>query len=493
MNSESTGWVANRLWGGRLTLGCTARIRAIHAVRAIKGMLTLACLLAVAGCAALPDTDALIARHQAQAARFESASGSLSKQKSAAIIAELKRKSGDIDILDKQIALEQAIAGSPLVVGNKVSLLQDGAATYAAMFASIRSARDHVNLESYIIDDDEVGRQFADLLLQQQGRGIQVNVIYDSFGALNTPREFFDRLKAGGIAVLEFNPINPLEGNTDWELNSRDHRKLLVVDGRVAFIGGINISSVYSSGSIIRAGKAAAKADQGKVAWRDTDLQIEGPVVAELQKLFMETWEKQRGEPLAARDYLPKLTPQGQDIVRAIGSTPDDPYSLIYLTLISAIGNAEKQVLLTNAYFVPDPKLLQTLMEAAARGVDVKLILPSHSDSAIVFHAGRSNYAALLKAGVKIYERQGALLHSKTALIDGVWSCVGSTNLDWRSFLDNDEVNAVILGRDFARKMQAMFTEDLEASTPIELKQWNERPLMFRVKEWGSSLWQRWL
>lgn len=454
----------------------------------------LATLLAVTGCAALPDTDALIARHRDQAARFENASGALSKQKSAAIVAELKRKSGDIDILDKQIALEQAIAGSPLVVGNNVTLLQDGAATYAAMFAAIRSARDHINLESYIIDDDETGRQFADLLLEQQDRGVQVNVIYDSFGALNTPKAFFDRLKAGGIAVLEFNPINPLKGDSGWELNSRDHRKLLVVDGRVAYIGGINISSVYSSGSAIkRSTKAAAKADQGTIAWRDTDLQIEGPVVAELQKLFMETWEKQRGDSLAARDYFPKLTARGKDIVRAIGSTPDDPYSLIYLTLISAIGNAEREVHLTNAYFVPDPKLLQTLIEAAARGVDVKLILPSHSDSAIVFHAGRSHYAALLKAGVKIYERQGAVLHSKTALIDGVWSCVGSTNLDWRSFLDNDEVNAVILGRDFAQKMRAMFTEDLDSSTTIELKQWNERSLMLRIKEWGSSLLQRWL
>ncbi len=241
MNDSPAELVANQTLGGRLNLGCTILIHVI------KGMLVLAGLLAVAGCAALPDTDALIARHQAQAARFESASGSLTKEKSAAIIAELKRKSGDIDILDKQIALEQAIAGSPLVVGNKVSLLQDGAATYAAMFAAIRSARDHINLESYIIDDDEIGRQFADLLLQQQGKGVQVNVIYDSFGALSTPREFFDRLAAGGIAVLEFNPINPLEGNADWELNSRDHRKLLVVDGRIAFIGGSNISSGIGS------------------------------------------------------------------------------------------------------------------------------------------------------------------------------------------------------------------------------------------------------
>jgi cardiolipin synthase len=188
-------------------------------------------LFAATACATLPDTDALIARHAGQAARFENARGSLSAQKSAAILAELKRKSGDIDILEKQIVLEQAIAGSPLVVGNKVSLLQDGAETYAAMFAAIRKAQDHINLESYIIDDDEVGQQFADLLLEQQAKGIQVNVIYDSVGVINTPKAYFERLEAGGIAVLEFNPINPLAVKTEWLINNRDHRKLLIVDG----------------------------------------------------------------------------------------------------------------------------------------------------------------------------------------------------------------------------------------------------------------------
>ena len=177
--------------------------------------------------------------------------------------------------------------------------------------------------------------------------------------------------------------------------------------------------------------------------------------------------------------------------VRAIGSTPDDPYSLIYLALISAIGNAEKQVYLTNAYFVPDPQLLKSLTDAAGRGVDVKLILPSHSDSATVFHAGRSHYSTLLKGGVKIYERHGALLHSKTAIIDGVWSTVGSTNLDWRSFLDNDEINAVILGSEFGQQMQAMFARDLDASDAIDLENWEHRPLSFRFKEWMARVWGR--
>src|SRR3990167_1639422 len=255
-------------------------------IRALKlAVVTVVFLLAAAGCATLPDTDALIARHTAQAARFENARGSLSARKSAAILAELKRKSGDIDILEKQIALEQAIVGSPLILGNKVTLLQDGPATYSAMFAAIRGARDHINLESYIIEDDEIGRQFADLLLEQQGRGVQVNVIYDSVGGFNTPKAFFARLTQGGIAVLEFNPINPLKVRTQWLVNNRDHRKLLVVDGRTAFIGGVNISSVYSSGSI---GRRTAKAAANTAAWRDTHIQIEGPVVGELQKLFMQ-------------------------------------------------------------------------------------------------------------------------------------------------------------------------------------------------------------
>lgn len=459
------------------------------AIRANKPATALvAFLLVTAGCAALPDSNAIIERHAGQAARFENASGPLSAQKSAAIVADLKRQSGDIDILDKQIALEQAIVGSPLITGNKVVLLQDGKATYAAMFAAIRGARDHINLESYIIDDDEVGRQFADLLLEQKRRGVQVNLIYDSFGGINTPQAFFDRLREGGVNVLEFNPLNPLAAKASWQVNNRDHRKLLIVDGRVAFIGGINISSVYSSGS---AARRARRTTENTVPWRDTDLQIEGPVVGELQKLFIETWEKQRGKPLAKNRHFPGLTAQGKDIVRAIGSTPDDPYSLIYLTLISAIGNAEKQIFLTNAYFVPDPQLLKALTDAAGRGVAVTMILPGHTDSQIVFHAGRSHYSALLKAGVRIYERRGALLHSKTALIDGVWSCVGSTNLDWRSFLDNDEVNAVILGRDFAGQMTAMIARDLEASEAIDLERWERRSPILRIKEWGATLLER--
>jgi len=403
-------------------------------------------------------------------------------------VAELKRKVGDLDILDKHLALEQEIAGSPLVVGNKVTLLQDGPATYRAMFAAIGAAKDHINVESYIIEGGEIGNKFADLLLERQAAGVQVSLIYDSVGAFSTPKAYFDRLKAGGIQVLEFNPLNPLEAKKEWLPNNRDHRKLLIVDGRTALLGGINISSVYSTGSFGRGSDGPVDPTSG---WRDTHVQVDGPVVAEFQKLFLRTWEKQRGAPLVQKDFFPVIASAGKEIVRAIGSTPDDEFSLIYLTLISAITHAEKQVYVTNAYFVPDPQLLKALMEAAARGVDVRLILPSQSDSATVFHAGRSYYANLLEGGVKIYERKGALLHAKTAIVDGVWSVVGSSNLDWRSALDNDEINAVILGREFAQQMLSVYESDLKASQAIDLDTWQRRPLINRLRETTSRIWGR--
>ncbi len=465
----------------------------------------LCCLWLVSGCASLPDTGFLsrqlpgdagghesgtepIKRHPTRKARFESARGPLSDQRSAAILAELKRKSGDIDILDRQILLEQEIVGSPLVVGNKVTLLQDGPETYKAMFAAIAAAKDHVNIESYIVEDGEVGQRFADLLLERQANGIQVNLIFDSVGAFATDKAYFERLRQAGVNVLEFNPVNPLAVRKPWTLNHRDHRKLLVVDGRVAFLGGINISNVYSTGSFVR-GKV--RPEMVAAGWRDTDIQIDGPVVGDFQKLFMRTWESQKGDQLAAKNYFPTLAPRGKDIVRAIGSTPDDPYSLIYLTLIAAITHAEKQVSITNAYFVPDPQLLKALLDAAARGVDVRLILPGASDSATVFHAGRSYYDELLAGGVRIYERHGAVLHAKTASVDGVWSVVGSSNLDWRSALDNDEINAVILGRDFARQMQAVFSQDIGAAEEIKLESWRRRSFLLRLKEQAARLWGR--
>ena len=450
--------------------------------------------LFLAGCAGLPTIVPDLARRPAAPVQLEGARGPLTAAQSKAVLDRVKGSGKQTDIFERHLALEEAIVGSPLTTGNRVLLLQDGPATYRAMLAAIAAARDHINMETYILEADDVGHQFAQALIGKQRQGVQVNLIRDSVGTIGTPEAFFQRLIDAGIRVLEFNPINPLAVRKDWELNQRDHRKLLIVDGHTAFLGGINISSVYSSGSSGRASRPSPVAPGAEaLGWRDTDLQLQGPVVAELQKLFLSTWEQQKGEPLAPRNYFPRPEVMGSQVVRAIGSTPDEPFSQIYATLLSAIASAETSVRLTNAYFAPDPQLLAALETAAARGVDVVLILPSQTDSWLVFHAGRNYYERLLRAGVKIFERRGAILHSKTALVDGVWATVGSTNLDWRSFLHNHELNAVVLGAEFGAQVQTMFDKDLAASEQITLEAWRRRPIEWRMKEAFARAWEYWL
>lgn len=455
-------------------------------------------LFGLSACSSLPIIVPDLARRPSPPVQLEGARGPLSAVQSKAILDRLESRGQNTDIFERHLALEEVIVGSPLTTGNQVLLLQDGPDTYRAMLEAIQAAKDHINLETYILDDDEVGQRFAQVLIEKQRKGVQVNLIRDSVGTLDTPPAFFQRLTDSGIRVLEFNPINPLAARKEWALNQRDHRKLLIVDGRTAFLGGINISGVYSGGSFKRDSRAKPdsgpdKRPDGNLAWRDTDLQLRGPVVAEFQKLFLATWESQKGQPLAEKNYFPPPEIAGRQVVRAIGSSPDEPYSLIYATLLSAITSAETSVHLTNAYFAPDPQLLDALEAASRRGVDVTLILPSRADSWLVFHAGRNYYDRLLRAGVKIHERRGMVLHSKTALIDGVWATVGSTNLDWRSFLHNYELNAVVLGAEFGKQLQAMFTRDLAASDAITIEEWERRPLDLRLKEWFARIWEYWL
>ncbi|MDO8419703.1 MAG: cardiolipin synthase [Rubrivivax sp.] len=446
--------------------------------------------LGLVSCQSLPTIVPDLAHRPAAPVQLEGARGPLSAAQSKAVLQRLQGPGQETGIFDRHLAREEAFTGSPLTVGNEVTLLRDGPATYQAMLTAIAAARDHIHLETYILDDDDVGQRFAQALIDKQRQGVQVRLIRDSVGTLGTPAVFFQRLADSGIAILEFNPVNPLLARKEWQLNQRDHRKLLIVDGRVAFLGGINISGVYSGGSASH-GMEARPA--GQPAWRDTDLQLRGPVVAELQKMFLATWAAQTGVSLPPGNHFPPPERAGRQVVRAIGSSPDEPYSQIYATLMSAIGSAETAVHLTNAYFAPDPQLLAALEAAAGRGVDVKLILPSQTDSWLVFHAGRSYYTQLLQAGVKLYELRGAILHSKTALVDGVWATVGSTNLDWRSFLHNHELNAVVLGAEFGHQLRSMFEKDLAASDAITLEQWERRPIHLRLKEALSRLWAYWL
>jgi cardiolipin synthase len=449
-------------------------------------------LFVLGSCASLPRFEEVYRRidiEKEETPTIIGSHGQLSPEITKRIMERLKKQVGPVDILERHIALVESIGGGPLVAGNKVTLLIDGPGTYDAMFKAIQNAKDHINLETFIFEDDEVGHRFADLLLQKQAEGVQVNLIYDSLGCLGTPAAFFQRLRDGGVQTLEFNPLNPAKARGKWLLTHRDHRKILIVDGSVAFTGGVNISRVYSSSSL--SGERHERNIQE--AWRDSHVQIEGPAAAEFQKLFLDTWAREKGLDLSKKNYFPTLKREGNDLVEVVGSTPGQENRITYLMYVSAFIYAQNFVHLTNSYFVPDKQTVKALANAARRGVDVKIILPGISDEATVFYAGRSHYTHLLKSGVKLYEHRDAMLHAKTAVIDGVWSTIGSTNMDLWSFLRNDEVNAVILGTDFANEMEALFEKDIANSNQVLLEQWKKRPLFGKVKEWLARLLQYWL
>jgi cardiolipin synthase A/B len=305
---------------------------------------------------------------------------------------------------------------------------------------------------------------------------------------MNTPASFFQRLRDGGIQVVGFNPVNPLKAKGKWGLTHRDHRKILISDGKLAIIGGINISEVYSSSPFKR-----KQNEKAPIHWRDTDIQIKGPAVAEFQKLFLDTWVKQKGPKLSGQNYFPDLKEEGNALVRVIDSTPGQDNRIPFIVYVSAITFAEHSIHMTNSYFIPDDQIIKALTDAAERGVDVKIILPGITDSQLALYAQRYHYSSLLKSGVKIYEHSTSLLHAKTAVVDKVWSTVGSTNMDFLSLLNNDEVNAVILNHEFAVEMEEMFVRDLENSRQIQCEEWKKRPLLPRIREWFVNLFVRWL
>ncbi len=414
--------------------------------------------------------------------------GELPPQKGAALLKKMEPDGAEGDFLKRHISLVESVGGSPLVTGNKVTLLVDGPATYQAMEKAIRGARDHINLDTYLFADDDIGKSFADLFLQKQAEGVQVNIIYDSVGCKQVSPSFYQRLRDAGVLALEFNPLNPVKARRTWLITERDHRKILVVDGKTAFTGGVNISDVYSEGS---SGKLFAAKE--KLPWRDTHVQIDGPAAAEFQRLFIENWVSQNGPDLPQRNYFPAQEKKGDDLVEVIGSKAGDRHPAIYVMYVSAILGAEKSIYLTNPYFAPDKQMVKALTDAARRGVDVRIVLPGSSDIGVIFFAGRSYYTHLLKAGVKLYERRGALLHAKTGVIDGVWSTIGSTNLEQWSFTRNHEVNTVLIGQDFASEMEALFTRDLEVSDEVSLDQWKKRSYREYLKEWAVRMFRRWL
>jgi cardiolipin synthase len=438
-------------------------------------------LLSVTGCATIPNAKNLSTPAQGKAPVIEGAHHDLTPTQSAQALKTVSGAPGDDELLLRQVAVEGQVAGTPLTAGNKVELVQNGRPTYDLMEQAILSAKTNISVESYTIEGDAIGTAITDLLIEKHRQGVAVEIIYDSYGSTDTPTAFWDRIRAEGIPVVEYNPLNAAKATAGYDPNDRDHRKCMIIDGKLAIMGGVNISEIYLYG-----GTAPGSTDRYWIPWRDTDIRVEGPVVAKYQQFFLDVWASQKGPALPNVQFFPQLQPEGPSYIRAVPGTPQAGDPQIYVALLSAIRHAEKNVWLTTAYFDPTPEARQVLADAAKRGVDVELSVEGETDSQATLLAGRSHYAQLLKAGVKISERRDVFLHGKTATIDGVWSIVGSSNLDTRSVIWNNELSSIVLGRGFAGEMEAAFKKDFAAGVEIDPKAWQDRPLTERATEWGA-------
>ena len=437
--------------------------------------------LSLTACATIPNAKELSTGPAGKIPVVQGADHPLTPAQDTKAMQSVARYPGDDEKLQRQVAVEGQVAGTPLVAGNAVTLVQNGRPTYDLMEQAILSAKTNISVESYTMEGDSIGTAITDLLIEKHRQGVAVEIIYDSYGSQDTPPAFWKRLKDEGIPVLEYNPLDAAKTRVGYDPNDRDHRKCMIVDGRLAIMGGVNISEIYLYG-----GTEPGSTDRFWIPWRDTDIKVEGPVVAKYQQFFLDVWEAQKGDPLPKVDFFPHLEPAGPSYVRAVPGTPQEGDPQIYVALLSAIRHAEKNVFITSAYFDPTPEARQVLGDAARRGVDVQLSVEGETDSQATLDAGRSHYGELLKAGVKISERRDVFLHGKTATIDGVWSIVGSSNLDTRSVIWNNELSSIILGRDFATQMETAFAKDRAAGTAIDRKSWEDRPLGERTREWAA-------
>jgi len=454
-----------------------------------KAAAALVLTLALGACTHVPIVDEadLIKTSAGSQIKVFGARGPLSARQSKAVLGRLADQAPDAGALERHLAVEQIVAESPLFTGNQVHILRDGAETFPAMFAAIREATRYIYLEYYILEDVTCdGEKLSDLLVRQSQAGVHIRIIYDGIGSIGTNSDFFDKLRAAGVQVVEFNPPSPWKHHS--ALNSRDHRKLLIADGALAILGGVNLSSTYQSAPSSGEDKATQAAEKPQDVWHDTDIEVSGPVIPELETLFEEHWREQQGVALQADpDLSPR--PLGDEVVRILGSSPVKLKRRYYVTVISAIRNAESSIWITGAYFVPTHQEKEGLMAAARRGVDVRLLLPSRSDSRPALAVQHSHYEDLLRAGVKIYERDDGILHSKTMVIDQVWSMVGSSNFDHRSVLFNDEVDAVVLGKETGEKLANDFSTDLQHAQAIDAEQWRHRSALEHLRE---SFWKLW-
>ncbi len=363
----------------------------------------------------------------------------------------------------------EAHAQAPIIGGNRLTLLLNGEQIYPAILEAIRGARRSITYAQYSYEDGKIARDVAEALAERCRAGVTAHVLLDGVGTLTMPREYVEVMEKGGCQVASFRPLGPF---SLWRVNNRNHRRILVVDGRIGFTGGSGVSSKWMG--------------NGRVAdhWRDTDIKVEGPVVEYLQGAFAENWVEATGAVLGGVDYFPRpIEPKGRTHAQVIRSGPGGGSYAMYTTFLLALSSARRSIKITNPYVLLDETMTDTLIEAARRGVRVSFLVPGAIDHPLVRHAGRRQFGRLLKAGIEIHEYSAALLHAKTMVIDGLWATVGSTNLDHRSFKLNDELNVVAYDVNFANQLERVFENDLRYAKRIDLDSWQNRSVRGRMFE----------
>lgn len=356
---------------------------------------------------------------------------------------------------------------SPLTANNSATLLFNGEDKFPALMAALKGATSHIHMEYYIFENDGTGSSIANILMEKAQQGVEVRFLYDHFGSHGLQKSFINRLEQAGVQTAPFYRIR-------WyalanRLNYRNHRKIVVVDGKTSFIGGINVSNKYRN-----------DLTKNKLYWRDTHLMIEGLATVFLQYLFICDWNFcSKNKVHYERGYFPQDFDRKNiqhEVVQVVPSGPDSKLPVIFYSIMEAIGSARKRVYITSPYFIPGESLMDALIIVAKSGLDVKLLVPGASDSKMVNAAARSYYTELLKHGVRIFTYEKGFVHAKTMTVDDGLAVVGSANMDYRSFDLNFEVNALVYSTEITHQLVRAFEEDLSHSQEIDAQEWLNRP-----------------
>ncbi len=377
----------------------------------------------------------------------------------------------DSKVLEKETIIHLLLNNSDslLTTGNKIKIYNSGKETFEAIFDALANAKHHIHLEYYIFSNDTIGNKLKDLLIKKSKEGVEVRVIVDDVGSWSLSKKFISELKSNGVEIYSFMEVR--FPRLTSRANFRNHRKILVIDGKVGFTGGINIADRYVEGA------------EGIGPWRDAHLKITGDAVVCMQVIFAADWYFVIHENLSGRKYFPPLTNARGVPVQVAASGPDSDWENIGQAIFAAIATAKRKVYLTTPYLMPPDQIISAIKTTALSDVDVRIIIPGKSDSRISKWCSLSYIEELLEAGVKIYFYEGGFIHSKYIMADGIFSSVGTTNLDFRSIETNFEVNAFMYDEKFTGRLERIFMNDLKKSRQVFLEQWQKRPWHYKLRE----------